>query len=175
MTKDDVEIVPMEPAAIVAALSSGKGDGAGFWYPALATVKKQVPDLVELAKNSDFEDTVAFPTAFVAGNDVVSGEKEKTEKTIAALREAMEYRSANMDKSIELTAEMLSIPVEQVKADAANVEVLSVDELDKMTEDGTIDKWLTTMTDYFVEAGQLESSVDPDTYYTGDLFTGAAK
>ena len=31
------------------------------------------------------------------------------------------------------------------------------------------------MTDYFVDAGQLESPVDPATYYTGDLFTAAAK
>jgi NitT/TauT family transport system substrate-binding protein len=49
MTKDDVELVPMEPPAIVAALSSGQVDAAGFWYPALATVQEQVPDLVELA------------------------------------------------------------------------------------------------------------------------------
>ena len=40
MTKEDIEVVPMEPSAIVAALSSGQVDGAGFWYPALATVKR---------------------------------------------------------------------------------------------------------------------------------------
>ena len=175
MTKDDVKVVNMDPSTIVSAFASKQVDAAGFWYPAIATIKDQVPDLTELAKNSDFESQMTFPTAFVAGNDVVADEEEKTEKTIAVLREAMEYRTAHMDESIELTAEMLGVPVEQVEADAANVQVLSVDEVDEMTKDGTIDQWLTTMTDYFVEAGQLESSVDPDTYYTGDLFTGAAK
>ena len=175
LTKEDVKVVNMDPATIVSAFASKKIDAAGFWYPAIATIKQQVPDLSELAKNSDFESQVSFPTAFVAGNKVVSDEKQKTEKTIAVLREAMEYRSENMDKSIELTAEMLNVPVEQVKADAANVKVLSVDELDQMTKDGTIDGWLTGMDDYFVEAGMLESPVDPKTYYTGDLFTAAAK
>jgi NitT/TauT family transport system substrate-binding protein len=175
LSKKDVKVVNMDASTIVSAFSSKQIEAAGFWYPAIATIKKQVPDLTELAKNSDFESQVSFPTAFVAGNKVVSDEKEKTEKTIAVLREAMEYRSANMDKSIELTAEMLNIPVAQVKADAGNVKVLSVNELDQMTTDGTIDKWLTGMADYFVEAGKLKSSVDPKTYYTGDLFTKAAK
>lgn len=175
LTKQDVKVVNMDASTIVSAFASKQIEAAGFWYPAIATIKKQVPGLTELAKNSDFESQVSFPTAFVAGNQVVSGEKEKTEKTIAALREAMEYRSVHMDESIELTADMLGIPVEQVKADAGNVKVLSVDELDKMTNDGTVDKWLTGMADYFVEAGKLEAPADPKTYYTGDLFTAAAK
>jgi NitT/TauT family transport system substrate-binding protein len=175
MTKDDVKVVNMDPSTIVSAFSSKKIDAAGFWYPAIETIKAQVPDLTELAENSDFESQMTFPTAFVAGNDVVSDHEDKTEKTIAVLRGAMEYRTDHMDESIELTAEMLGVPVEQVEADAANVEVLSVDDVDQMTKDGTINEWLTQMTDYFVDAGQLESSVDPKSYYTGDLFTGAAK
>ncbi|RSN71587.1 MULTISPECIES: aliphatic sulfonate ABC transporter substrate-binding protein [Actinomadura] len=175
LTKKDVKVVNMDASTIVSAFSSKQIDAAGFWYPAIATIKKQVPDLAELAKNSDFEAEMAFPTAFVAGNEVVSGEKDKTTKLLAALREAMEYRTANMDESIELTAEMLDMPVDQVKADAANVKVLSAEELDTMTGDGTIDKWLTTMTRYFVDTGKLDSPVDPKTFYTGDLFTAAAK
>ncbi|MGH3351974.1 MAG: aliphatic sulfonate ABC transporter substrate-binding protein [Nocardioides sp.] len=175
MTKKDVKVVNMDPSTVVSAFASKKIDAAGFWYPAIDTIKAEVPDLVELGKNSDFESEVSFPTAFVAGNKVVSDDAEKTEKTIAVLREAMEYRTAHMDESVKLTADMLGVPVEQVEADAANVEVLSVEQVDKMTKDGTIDEWLTAMSDYFVDAGQLDSPVAPDSYYTGDLFTGAAK
>ncbi|MFE7406707.1 aliphatic sulfonate ABC transporter substrate-binding protein [Isoptericola sp. NPDC057559] len=175
MTKDDVEIVPMEPAAIVAALSSGKVDGAGLWYPALATVKKQVPNLVELAKNSDFKDTVAFPTAFVAGNDVVAKEQDKVDRVLGALRDAIAYRADHLDETIQLTADFNDLPVEDVKADAANVQVLSLDELDGYTQDGTFDTWLSGMEDYFVQAGQLPEAVEPSEFYTGDLFVGAGK
>ncbi len=175
MTKDDLKVVPMDPSTIVSAFSSHQVDGAGFWYPAAATIKKQVPDLVELAKNGDFAQDVSFPTAFVAGNKVVADQPEKTKKVLAVLREAMTFRSEHTDEAIELTADKLKIPVDQVKADAANNKVLTVEELDELTQDGTVVKWLEGMNDYFVNAGKLKKPVDPKTYYTGDLFTGAGK
>ncbi|CAM5306822.1 Aliphatic sulfonate ABC transporter substrate-binding protein OS=Streptomyces tendae OX=1932 GN=GUR47_23355 PE=4 SV=1 [Streptomyces tendae] len=175
MTKEDLKVVPMDPSTIVSAFSSRQVDGAGFWYPAAATIKKQVPDLVELAKNADFEADVSFPTAFVAGNKVVADQPEKTKKVLAVLREAMTFRSEHTDEAIKLTAGKLKIPVAQVQADAANNKVLSVAELDKLTRDGTVVSWLEGMNDYFVDAGKLKKPVDPKTYYTGDLFTGAGK
>lgn len=175
MTKDDINAVPMEPAAIVAALSSKQVDGAGFWYPALATVKQQVPDLVELAENSDFEETVAFPTAFVAGNDVVADEPEKVDRVLKALRDAIAYRADNVDEAIQLTADFNALDPAQVEADAGNVQILSLEELDQLTEDGTIDTWLSGMVDYFLQAGKLTEPVDPSEFYTGDLFLQAGE
>lgn len=173
MTKDDIKVANMEPAAIVSALASKKVDAAGFWYPALATVKEQVPGLVELAKNQDFEDTIAFPTAFVAGNDVVENEKEKVDRVLKVLRDAIDFRAKNVDESIQLTADFSALDPEQVKADAGNVQILGLDEIDKLTEDGTVNEWLEGMNDYFVEAGKLPEPVDPSEYYTGDLFMEA--
>lgn len=175
MTKEDIEVVPMEPSAIVTALSSGQVDGAGLWYPALATVKEEVPDLVEIAQNSDFEDSMAFPTAFVAGNDVVAGEQDKADRVLAALREAIAYRAEHMDETIQLTAEFGDLDPAAVEADAANVQVLSLDELDQLTEDGTVDSWLAGMVDYFVASGQLPEAVEPGEFYSGDLFLSAGK
>jgi NitT/TauT family transport system substrate-binding protein len=175
MTKDDVELVPMEPPAIVAALSSGQVDAAGLWYPSLATVKEQVPDLVELADNTDFEETVAFPTAFVAGNEVVADDPDTVDAVLKVLREAMAYRSENMDETIQLTADFNNLEVADVEADAANVQVLSAEEIDGLTQDGTTDTWLTGMQEYFVEAGQLEAPVEPSEFYTGDQFVKAGE
>lgn len=175
MTKDDIELVPMEPSAIVAALSAGQVDAAGLWYPVLATVKKQVPDLVELAENADFEATVAFPNAFVAGNDVVENEPEKVERVLKALRDAMTYRYENPDEAIALTAAYNALPVEDVAADAQNVKMLSVDELDTLTSDGTVDSWLSGMVDYFMQAGKLSDAAEPGDFYTGQLFIEAGE
>ncbi|MET3768207.1 NitT/TauT family transport system substrate-binding protein [Marisediminicola sp. UYEF4] len=175
MTKQDVEFVPMDPATLVSAFSSNAVDAAGFWYPAIATIKEQVPDLVELAKNSDFSDEVSFPTAFVAGTDVVEGDEEMMTRVLGALRDAIEFRSANMEETIQLTADFLAIDADQVAADAGNVEVLSLEELDAMTADGTIERWLSGMNDYFVGAGKLTDPLDPSEYYTGDLFLSAGE
>lgn len=174
LTKKDVKIVSMDPSTIVSAFASKKIDAAGFWYPAITTIKKQVPGLVELAKDTDFANKVSFPTAFVAGNDVVAKKKDKVEKVISVLREAMQFRKDHPEQTIEYTAKMIGIGPEQVKADAANNTILSPADLDKDTRDGTINKWLTGMNAYFVQAGKLPSPVSPTAYYTGDLFTAAA-
>ncbi|GAA2375063.1 lipoprotein [Catellatospora methionotrophica] len=175
LTKKDLKVVPMDPATIVSAFSSKKIDAAGFWYPATATIKKQVPDLVELAKNADFAAQVSFPTAFVAGNKVVDGDKDKVTKVLAVLREAIAFRSEHPDQAVEYTAKLLKVSVDQVRADAANSQTIPVADLDRFTADGTIAKWLSGMNDYFVAAGKLPATVDPATYYTGDLFTAAGK
>jgi NitT/TauT family transport system substrate-binding protein len=175
MTKKDLNVVPMEPSSIVAALSSKQVDGAGFWFPALATVKQQVPDLVELAENSDFEDTVAFPTAFVAGNDVVANDPEKVDRVLKVLREATAFRAENTDEAIQLTAAFSALDPAQVEADAGNVQILSLQEIDQLTEDGTVNTWLSGMVDYFVAAGKLPSPVDPSEFYTGDLYLQAGE
>jgi NitT/TauT family transport system substrate-binding protein len=175
MTKNDVKIVAMDASTIVSAFSAKQIDAAGFWYPATATIKKQVPDLVELAKNEDFADKISFPTAFVAGNDVVDKQGDKVTRVLKVLREAMQFRSDNPDKAIEHTAKLLGTDAATVRADAANSRALSVSELDALTADGTVNKWLTGMNDYFVSAKKLPSAVEPSTYYTGDQFTAAGK
>jgi NitT/TauT family transport system substrate-binding protein len=175
MTKNDVKVVNMDAATIVSAFVSKKIDAAGFWYPAISTIKTKEPQLVELAKDKDFADTVAFPTAFVASNTAVTQDKATVQKVIAVLREAIEYRSAHLDEAIKDTAKMLGLDEAQIKADAANSDIISLADLDKYTQDGTIAKWLKGMNDYFVEAGELKAPVDPSTYYTGDLFTAGTK
>lgn len=175
MTKNDVNVMHMDASTIVSAFSAKRIDAAGFWYPAIATIEEQVPGLVELAKNSDFAGQVEFPTAFVAGNDVVAEQPDKTRKVLAVLRDAMRYRSEHPDRTIELTARLLDVDEAQVRADAANVKVLGVDELDRMTEDGTVERWLSVMDDYFAGTGQLQRSVGPGNYYTGELFTSAGR
>lgn len=171
LSATDIQRVPMDPATIVSAFASGRIDAAGIWYPLLNNIKQKRPDLVELAKNDDFSSTVSFPTAFVAGKDV---DTAKATKVVQVLREAMDYRAANSDKTIQLTADLLEQPVDAVRADAGNSRMLDAKTLDGYTADGTINKWLTGMGDYFVSAGKLTSNPDPASYYLGEVFTGSA-
>lgn len=170
MSIDDVDKVPMDPATIVTALVSGQIDAAGIWYPLLDSIKEKKPDLMEIASTKDFKDT-SFPTAFVAGNKV---KPELTEKVLSVLAEANDWRFENPDEAIAESAKLLKVTKEQVEADAANAKTLSTADLVAKTEDGTVDKWLNDMSEFFVSTGQLKEAPDPSTYYTGDLFTKAA-
>lgn len=173
MTKDDVKIVPMDPATIVSAFGSGQVDAAGIFYPSIDTIKKQVPDLIELAQNSDFEPDFAFPTAFVGQPD--AADDPTTAKVVKVLREAIDYRAEHTDEAIADTADLLQQPVDAVKADASHNQLLTSAELDKDTQDGTVAKWFDALQQFFVGAGKLDKPVDSSTFYLGDDFVAAGK
>ncbi len=173
MTKKDIQVVPMDAATVVSAFSSKAIDAAGIWYPNIATIKKTVPNLVELAKNQDFANEVSFPNAFVAGNKVVTDSPEKVKRVLKVLREAMQYRFDKKDETIKLVAKMIKQDEAAVKADTENVNALTPADLDAKTADGTVNRWLTGMGDYFLGAGKITSNPDPKTYYTGDLWTAS--
>lgn len=172
MTKDDVEIVPMDPPTIVSAFSAGQVDAAGTFYPSIDTIKQQVPDLVELATDSDFADDFSFPNAFVAGNDT---DDATNAKVVAVLREAMDFRAAHTDEAIQATADMLKQPVDAVEKDASHNKLLTSEQLDAYTKDGTVDAWFSALEDFFVTADKLDKAVDPSDFYLGDDFVAAGK
>ena len=168
MTAKDIDKVNMDPSTIVSAFSSGKIDGAGFFYPAIDTIKKKVPGMKEIASTKDTGD--AFPTAFVAGNKVP---EEKNSKVIKVLQQANDWREQHPDETITLTAKMLQVTEAQAKADASHVETLSTKDLAAKTKSGEVNEWLKKLGDFFVRNKQLDDNPDPDEYYTGDLYRQA--
>ncbi|MGY1550867.1 aliphatic sulfonate ABC transporter substrate-binding protein [Microbacterium sp. A588] len=175
MTIDDVEKVAMDPATVVSAFASGQVDAAGIWFPLIDTIQEQVPDLEILAENEDFADQVAFPSAIVANPKFTEAHPEATEAVLAVLRDAMDFRVANLDETIEITAAMLKGDADAFASDAANAKYLTSSELDDLTADGTVATWLTSLNEYFVSADKLEDATDASTYYLGDAFVAAGK
>jgi NitT/TauT family transport system substrate-binding protein len=170
MTIDDIEKVPMDPATVVSAFVSGQIDAAGIWYPLIGTsIRPKVPELNELASTRDFPDR-SFPTAFVAGRQV---DDSLTGKVISVLQKANDWRAEHPDEAVTEAAALLKVDRATVEADAANVETMTTADLVAKTEDGTVDRWLNGLSEFFVETGQLKSTPDPAGYYTKDLYTGA--
>ncbi|GAA2205400.1 aliphatic sulfonate ABC transporter substrate-binding protein [Nonomuraea monospora] len=169
LSASDIEKVPMDPATVVSAFVAGQIDAAGIWYPLIDNIKGKVPDLVELASTKEWPES-SFPTAFVGGTKV---NDELTNKVIKVLQEANDWRAAHYDESITEAASLLKLDAAKVKADAANVKVMTTEDLVNKTKDGTVAKWLNSLGDFFVSTGQLKTKPDPATYYTGDLYTKA--
>ncbi|WP_326772931.1 aliphatic sulfonate ABC transporter substrate-binding protein [Streptomyces sp. NBC_01445] len=165
MTAKDIDKVNMDPSTIVSAFSSGKIDGAGFFYPAIDTIKKKVPGTEEIASTKDTGD--AFPTAFVAGNKVPEA---KNSKVIKVLQQANDWRKQHPEETLTLTAKMLQVTEAQAKADASHVETLSTKDLAAKTKSGEVNQWLKKLGDFFVRNKQLDDNPDPAEYYTGDLY-----
>ncbi|MDI5972844.1 aliphatic sulfonate ABC transporter substrate-binding protein [Streptomyces sp. SL13] len=170
MTMSDVQKVPMDPATIVSAFSAGQIDGAGFYYPLIDTIKKRVPKLQELAADRDFP-ADAFPTAFVSGPKT---DPALTAKVVSVLQQANDWRAAHRDQAISLAAGLLQVTDAQARQDASNVQLLTTAQLVAKTKDGTVDKWLNGLADFFVGTGQLKKAPAPQAYYEGAAFIKAA-
>lgn len=172
MTLEDIIPVIMDPSTLVAAFSAGQIEAAGIWYPNVDVIKQSV-EIVELAGNADFEDKVAFPNAFVASNQIVESDPDVVSRVQAALKEANDYRYSNMDATIELVAAQLGLDVEVVTKDAANAKYLSTAELEAITSDGTVIKWLDALNTAFVAAGRFDAIPDASTTFLIDSYLAA--
>ncbi|MGI5322086.1 aliphatic sulfonate ABC transporter substrate-binding protein [Actinomadura nitritigenes] len=174
LTAKDVNKVAMDPTTIVSAFASGQIDAAGIWYPLIDTIKQRKPDLVDLAGDRDFYPAMSFPNAFVSAPGLPSSKPELVTKLDRVLQEAADYRAAHLDETVELTAAFMKLPVDKVKADAANGEYPATADLVAKTQDGTVAKWLDGLAALFAESGKLKSVPKADTYYAGDLYAKAA-
>lgn len=176
MSMSDVKAVPMDYPTLTAALASGKVDAAGFGYPQLTTVKKTVPDIIELAKDSDFSATFRFPTAFVSQPDMTTKNPGLVKAVVATLKEANDYRAQNEDDAISQVAAWNKQPVDDVKADAQYDQLEPTSFFDTHSKNGDVDKWLTSFNQYFQQVGTLTTTpADPSTYYTSDVYLEAGK
>jgi NitT/TauT family transport system substrate-binding protein len=172
LTIDDIEPIIMDPSTLVAAFSAGQIDAAGIWYPNVEVIKESV-EILELAGNTDFADKLAFPNAFVTSNIMANEKPDVVSRVQAALKEANDFRFNNLQATIELVAKQLGLDVEVVAKDAANATYLSTAELETISSDGTVLKWLDALNASFVDAGRFETAPDASGTILLDSFLAA--
>ena len=173
MAITDVEVVPMDPSTIVAAFSSKQIAGAGLWYPLVDVMRRRVPDLKEFAKDEDFYPRTSFINTFITRNELLSDDLELVRRFVRVIKRAMDWRVANYDRSITLSAAYLGVPADAVRTLADTVKLLTSAELVKYTSDGTVDNWLQQFNDMFKTFGTLKEPLPPGQYYEGKLFVSA--
>jgi NitT/TauT family transport system substrate-binding protein len=174
MSITDIQVVPMDPSTIVAAFASKQIDGAGFWYPLIDVLKKRVPDLKELADDQEFYPKTSFINTFVARNEIVKENPKLVTQFLHVMKQAMDWRVANLDKSIAITTAFLNAPADLTRNNAMERKMLTGAQLDAFTKDGTVDGWLAQFNTMFQEFGVLKDTpLSPKEYYTADLFLAA--
>ena len=173
MTIKDVDLVPMDPSTVVTAFSSGQIDGAGIWNPLVDVIRRRVPGLKELASNKDFYPDVSFVNAVVARNETVRDDPDLVRALVWVVKKAIDYRAANLDRSVALTSAFIHVPVDVLAPVAKSRLLLTSAQLDAFTRDGTVDRWLGRFNDMFKAFGTVPDPLPPERYYEGKLFLSA--
>ncbi|WP_186760770.1 aliphatic sulfonate ABC transporter substrate-binding protein [Arthrobacter alpinus] len=175
LTRADFEVLAMEPPAIVAAFASKQIDGAALWYPLIDSAKKGSPDLVELYSNEDFIDELTFPSTFVAGPGRAAKDKELATSFISVIKSSNDYRHANQDSTIALTAKFLKLKEEDMKAQAGVAKIFTTKELEELASKGTVYTWLNALQEQFKAAEKIKEVVDPKTFFNSELYVSTSK
>jgi ABC transporter, substrate-binding protein, aliphatic sulfonates family len=171
MTPDDIETVKMDPSTIVTAFSSGQIDAAGIWYPFVEVIRKAVPEVNELAQNADFFPDVAFPSSFIVGGAMAEN-TEVIRKVIAVIKEATDFRGANREEAVAITAKFLNVPAEPLDAESVKAKLPTSAELEQLTREGKVDGWLDTLANLYTQFGKIEKALPASEFYLGSLYSG---
>lgn len=171
MTVDDIERIPMDPPTAISAFASGQIDAVGLWYPAVDTLKAQVPDLVEIAESDDFPD-FAFPACQVAKADITD-RAEILKKYQGACKEAFTWAAENKDALPALIADFVDADEATIASELQYTQVLTSDEVIAANDDGKIEGWMTALNEVFVEAGKADAVTDVSTYWLGEEYKQA--
>ncbi len=156
MSISDIQVVPMDPSTIVAAFSSKQIEAAGIWYPLIDAIKPRVPDMKELAANKDFYPATSFINAFVARNEIVQ-ENPKLVTSFLSRHEKGDGLPGRQSRPFHRIDDGFPQGTGDTTAKVARSrKLLTSAELDKFTEDGTINKWLTDFNKMFQEFGTVK-------------------
>jgi NitT/TauT family transport system substrate-binding protein len=173
MSVSDIDMVPMDPSTIVAAFASGQIAGAGIWYPLIDVIRRRIPGMTELSKDEDFYPSTSFTNAFIARNDAVAKNPDLVIRFVRVLKKAMDYRAANFERSVDLSAAFLGVPRDAVLTIAKTTKLLTSAELVKLTKDGTVDGWFGNFNKMFESFGTLKNPLPPSQYYESKMFIDA--
>lgn len=175
LQRGDFNIVPMDPSTAVSAFASKQIDGAALWYPLIDTIKARIPDMVELAKNEDFVADLTFPSTYVAQPGRAQKDKELAARFIGVVKASNDFRQDNQAATITATAGFLKLGEDVLKPQASIAKTFTSAELEKLSTDGTVGKWLTGLQEQFVTDKKLTAVASPDTFYNSALYVDAKK
>lgn len=172
LTRDDIEIVPLDPPNVVSAFVAGQIDVAAIFKPLSDQIMESVPDAVVVANNVDYPET-AFVGAWVASNQAVADKAEAVTRFLEVYAQANDFRIENTEDAVAYASAESGAPEEQLQAQADALEWWPSEEILAANEDGTTYEQFDALVELFVEIGRLDEAVPAEDFVNTELFADA--
>ena len=172
LTRDDVEIVPLDPPNVVSAFVAGQIDVAAIFKPLSDQIMQSVPDAVVVANNVDYPET-AFVGAWVASNQAVADKAEAVTRFLEVYAQANDFRIENTADAVAYASAESGAPEEQLQAQADALEWWPSADILAANEDGTTYDQFDALVALFVDLGRLDEAVPAEDFVNVDLFADA--
>ncbi|MEL7144213.1 MAG: ABC transporter substrate-binding protein [Cyanobacteria bacterium J06573_11] len=112
MSRDDVEILPLETGAAAAAFAAGQADAVGAFPPFWLTALER-PGSKELITSNDFPG--AIPDLLVMSQTIIDERPEDVQAIVKTWFDTLAFMEENPEKSDEIMAARADVTVEELQ------------------------------------------------------------
>lgn len=173
----EVRVVNQRMTEAVSSFVSGAVPAVALWVPFDSVIRKQVPNARRLIDASAFFPQAAIMGGWAARNDWYDRNQPVVQKLIAGWAEANAMITGKPDEAAEMLqkTQYQDVPLPDFKEQFKASKYYTNAEWRQRYQDGTVTKWLQQVTDFFVEAGNIQNPVPAQQYFDARPFLGTVK
>jgi len=164
--RSEIEVVNMDVAGAVSALSHRYVDAVSIWAPYTNEIRTMLSDseVVSLANCMDFRDEIALPMFWVSTDDEITQKKDLLLRFVRALYRCLDDRAADLDGTARLVAGQLDKSYDAILMDTQTAEWLTSQSAAAYLWNGDIEGWFQVLTDFFVQKGAVKESIPLESF-----------
>ena len=161
MSRDDVEIVPLETGAAAAAFAAGQVDAVGAFPPFWSTALQREGSK-ELVTSADFPG--AIPDLLVMSQTIIDERPDDVQAIVNTWFDILAFMEENPDRANEIMAERAGITVEELEALSDGTRMFTLEDNLKAFSDGEGIEYMSSaaveMADFMVNVGFIPEVPD---------------
>lgn len=175
LTRRDVTLVNLGQAQIISAFSSGNGALAGVWAPNIYTLQERAQGVV-ICDGKQAGATV--PGAIVARADWVRENPRQAAAFLATYLRSIAWQRAHREETIGYMRRFyaqggVTLDDRYLAAEIDTRPTFTLDEqlrlLDRSAGASTADRWFTSLGEYLVSTGTLQTAPAPNSFLTDEV------
>ena len=160
----------------VSGFIAGAVPAVALWVPFNLAVAKNVPTAKMLVDASAYYPTSAIIGGWVASNEFYAKQPDVMKRVVRAWIAANDYLVSKPDEALAAiqSKQYPEVPLESLKAMYKAAKVFPSSEWSKLYKDGTVDKWLNQVSNFYVEIDAIKNPLPAQKYFDSKLLPSLA-
>lgn len=157
----DYNIVNMDAAGVVAAMTAGKIGACGIWEPFVSEISSKLgsSELAYLGQGKDYADDVAFIGSYGASDNMFKEKRDVLVRFTRAYAKATDYLAENPEELLNITVEETQATKEAISSQIGSIKLFTGEEFKTSFTDGTALAWYDSLINAMVDVGVVEEAV----------------
>jgi NitT/TauT family transport system substrate-binding protein len=172
---EKVQVVPIPPENQVAAFATGQLDAVCTYSPYTGQIQTMIPKANVVLSSKQLYPKFIFPQGWLANKDFMKKNPQAVQGFLRAIMRANNDRNKDSESWIPMTGKFTEISADLLRKDLPGITILPTTKLRKAFNDGTVEKWLNTLNELFVDIGRLKSPIPASQYLDKQTFLDATK